>query len=393
MKRLTQACLLACVLALPGCLIVTGQRISTHYDAQRDEMHLLIFYDGIYHTTEQVVYIETQQDGELTEEQAASSKKQAEQEFTEFITQGDVFFLNSLFRINFKEIDEQLAGDELTDARRRLLRAIKKTKRKTIGRYVDFEGRPGIAQQVVIPDCKGLLRAMNAVLNEHLIKTAEEHGNESPENKWGRITTRMWIAAAKRGHAWFRMDGEAFVVDLPFEAQEWQRYRRLLAMYVADKNDTDAELLIAQLASMPVSIVEKMDAVELRLAPMKGHRTARFTTGNEYRDNLAELIRKRVPNSLDDELEEMGSHTMDAPRDVVMDVITWGPPEQAPMAYLAVLEGGPGAGAKRVRVQLDDWAKRWNDAGRTPAAPTGIEDVKGLREAWAEWYHELVAGE
>ena len=101
MRGLHLKCVVLMVVALaaaPGCVELTGQRVSWFHDAEKDELLILIHYDGIH-------------------EASTASGKGADQ-IPEFVNSGDIMFLDWPFHLEMADVRRAVSADAASGCRR-----------------------------------------------------------------------------------------------------------------------------------------------------------------------------------------------------------------------------------------------------------------------------------
>ena len=132
------------LLAAPGCVELTGQRITWSYDAAKDELQILLFYDGVHDSG-------TDQYG-----------KGAEQ-IPQFVKHGDFMLLNWPLHFDRAKAEQEVNDPLFSSDGREFDRACLIVRTEPIGYYREPDGRLGAAQRVTIPAAKKFFARLNGI--------------------------------------------------------------------------------------------------------------------------------------------------------------------------------------------------------------------------------------
>jgi len=359
-------------LLLHGCVELTGQRISWRYDAASDSLEILIFYDGVHDSGDN-------QHGDGREQIPA------------FVNAGSILILDWPFHIDRAKLDNKQPGDNPLEAR--TLALIRSLQVEAIGFYREPNGRSGAVQRVTIPKASAFIREVNALINESMVKAdPPEEGDEM------RRTAQRMQEAARNGHQWITLDGQAIRVQVPIHGGEWAEAKREglteIARGILEGHDDEEtrhglRAIVTALSAMPVSYIEAADSVTVILGDKQQTSTLRMLIRDEYNDELENVLSNAVPVNLDAALANAllaGAPPADGPVRAVLD---FGPPEAQVKALLTATQHGPPDRRAQATRRLNDWANQWNDAGRFPPAPA-LDDPNAFPlDAWNTWYDDI----
>ncbi|MBK8975888.1 MAG: hypothetical protein IPM29_08165 [Planctomycetes bacterium] len=201
-----------------SCVSIVGQRATLHRDVAADRVDLLIETDGPF--------------VDETVDAAGLGDR-----IDEFLTRRG--FLLALSMSGTVTVDR--AGDDADDAQpdeaRQLLERLAETVDvRQLGLFESVGGRLGVAQLVTVREATALLSAVDDALDAWLRRIATQRGELRLEAEDGTAygvvpflpgtpnTRALWFAAAADPeHRWIGLDGQAFVLRIPFDAAELDR--------------------------------------------------------------------------------------------------------------------------------------------------------------------------
>ncbi|MBI2193280.1 MAG: hypothetical protein HYU36_14990 [Planctomycetes bacterium] len=370
-------------LVLTGCVQLCGQRVSLRYDEPKDELHLLILYDGIH-------------------DSGSTQHGEGAKQIPVFVEQGDLFLVDWPFYVSRKLIQESFMQPEGTPpAQRTFGKAVLDSLRcVSLGHYRDPEGRIGAAQHVVLPGAKALAGLANAALSEELLQASPQEGSE-PKNS--RTNERL-RQAAREGRAWIALDGHSLLVSFPVHPREWAVEKMnglagLLTRGIEGEAAANGEAVSRQilrnlqyLTCAPVSLSESGGEVTLRVGDKMAASTLRFRLREKYEPSLEEVVVKSVPRSLDEAMSQQLLAGPDAKADEnLAALLDWGPPEERVRVLLAVAEGREEAAAQKAVGLLQEFAQSWNREQVVPPAPADSADLAAYLGCWKTWYRKMIA--
>jgi hypothetical protein len=379
--RLIAGLLVLACLFLGSCVELDGQRISLFYDAAKDEMRVLIFYDGIH-------------------ESKSQSDDKGAVAIPRFVKAGDIMVMDWIGYVKLGEMRERAAAPEpkpaageapTPAARAMLLATVASIKTQGIGRYRDSDGHIGAAQLVVISDAGKLVAKINAAVSESILTSDDEPGSVTAR------TLQLCKAAAKANHQWLKLDGHSLSMTFPVNGREWAAAKATFFLGLIDKlSDTakkdnvedraSVRRNLLSLASAVVSYDESGGQVRFRLGDPAAPSTVRVQLRNEYEPSLEPVVIKEVPAELDPAMADFLLNAKASPG--LAEIAKWGPPEEAARALINTAYGN-GPGAAKAKEQLTAWATDWNLHQGVPIAPESKEPAPA--EAWRKWLREMAA--
>lgn len=382
--RFVLATVLSSLVLLPlACVVLEGQRITMHHDAEADRLSFLIEYDGIFDSDE-----------EVSEDSLSTLRR--------YVAQRNVMFLDWFGTVEFENLREISRRDPMRPSMKKCLDTfLASTKVKVLGRYRDPRGRVGVAQLVVIDHVSQVLDLLNDGICESLLDAAEssELTKESRRRSMRRI-----LDAARAKHRWIQLDGHSLVVNVPVHLEEFgaQRlefvgdlFREFANMVNAPsgkREELGPETLIGLLGSAPLSIVQANDSITFRLGVVEKPVTLRIKMREGYRDHLEQELQRLIPTDLDRELAATGFGVGDGK---ASGLPAWAPPEDRVRAALGAHARGTSEERGAAQRWLEAFGKRWNEAEGYPAAPADAGTEAGTESTWrAQWtaWFEAVSG-
>jgi hypothetical protein len=356
------------LLIASGCVELTGQRISWFYDAPKDELHILIHYDGIHGSD----------DGD-------------DEQVREFVKNGDVMFLDWIGHIEMADLREQLQDPNTEPLEKDWVRLVTSIKTKPVGYYREPDGRMGAAQLVTITEARAFVRKLNGLISREILE--EEINKDDPMAR----TEERIRAAAKNRHQWLTLDGHSIRCTLPVHTDEWLRARgkfladRVKEIVKAGEEAVDDEMIaiIQALSSMSVSYIESADQVTFVLGRAKTPSTLRMKIRDEYEPSLEKVVVETVKVDLDKALAEMLLDKDAKPSALLSAVRSFGPPEEQVRALMAAAQNGDDKQKKAAIERLGSWAKQWNRDHGVPKAPKMRDKLEDYITAWKKWYGQM----
>ncbi len=368
-RPLVAFALMAC---LASCVELTGQRISWFYDQPRDELRILIHYDGVH-------------------DSGHHEHGEGAQQLGSFVEHGDILFLDWPFHLKMNEAREVAQDPEQPEHERQLAELIASgIKASPIGRYQEPGGSHGAAQLVAIPNASGFVKQLNGLINGWLLDNASEGAGD---DRWSRTFQRAQ-AAAQAGHAWFRLSPEAITLQIPVDEYEWALQKgRLVKDFLEDLENAGSRSQIwywlGALSSGPISYTLLDGAVEFSIRQSPGQNTLRFALGNTYEPSLEEALAQAVPADLDQAVAQaLLGEGGPAPAGVEA-VMAWGPAEDQPRALIHAIQQRKAEEQQAAVARLEKWAQSWNQTYRFPPAPEPMEPLEDYLAAWSVWYRQM----
>lgn len=360
------------LLVISGCVELTSQRISWFYDAPKDELCILIHYDGIHDS------------GDGDDEQVR-----------EFVKNGDVMFRDWIGHLEMAYYRRQLQDPNTEPLEKDWARLVTSIKTELVGYYREPDGRMGAAQLVTIPKARAFVRKLNGLISREILE--EEINKDDPMAR----TQQRIRAAAKDGHQWLTLDGHSIRFTLPVHPDEWLRARgkfledRFKELAEALKADVEGEKMtdikagVQMLSSVPVSYIESADQVTFVLGRPKMPSTWRMKLQDEYEPSLENVVVETVKVDLDKALAEMLLDKDARPSALLSAVRSFGPPEEQVRALMAAAQNGDDKQKKAAIERLGSWAKQWNRDHGVPKAPKMRDKLEDYLAAWKKWYGQM----
>ena len=375
------ATVLGVVLAVSSCVELTGQRITLRYDASRDELHLLIHYDGIHENME-------------------NNDREGKQQIPQFLKDGDVMFFDWVGHVQMSEIRKVGENDTTPPAERALAAALaKNVKAQPVGRYRDPEGKIGAAQLVVISSAKDVVAKANAAINERILQNQDP---SSAPKEW-RMTMARLLDGARQGRQWLSIEGHSLRFEVPVHPSEWTRIKfetikKLCKDWAEydrkeDKKHEENLPFLIQLLTSTVSLQESPDGLVLRLGNPGRPTTFRFVIREHYEPSLEEVVAANVPSDLDASLRQGLLGPGEAQASPATAVREWGPPEEKVRALLGLLESKDPKDEplkKAALERLQAIGEAWNREEPFPEAPRFTGTVSTYVDLWKRWYRQML---
>ncbi|MCR4414123.1 MAG: hypothetical protein NUV77_17035 [Thermoguttaceae bacterium] len=373
--RPTRLCLflLPLLVAVPACVELTGQRITWSYDAATDELQILLFYDGIH-------------------DSGNDSNGKGREQIPEFVAKRNVMLLDWVGHVQWDAIRAKADDPSATSLDRDWARLALNIQVEVVGRYREPDGRVGALQRLTIPKARAFVDELNRLIDRTIL--------EGPPGVLARMQARM-VAAAKAGHAWVALEGNAIRVAVPVDSDEWtvakaQALRELgqsVARMLGEQAQPDEKKTfddgLRALTAAPISYLEEEGRVEFVVGRRKTPSTLRLTIRHEYEPSLEPVVAQAVKTDLDAALADaMLSRPNDAPA-AIRAVLAWGPPEEPIRALVAAAERGDAGRRAAALKQLAARAEAWNRAGRLPTAPIEFAVSAKTLDAWKRWYGRM----
>jgi hypothetical protein len=358
------------LLAMPGCVELTGQRITWSYDAAKDELQIVLFYDGVH---------DSGKDGH---------GKGAEQ-LPRFVEHGDFMILDWPFHFDRADSEKLANRPEISTKYREFYRACLAIRTETIGYYREPDSRLGAAQRLTIPEAKKFFVRLNPLIGNLPL--------DGVKSVMPRTAERM-RAATEAGHTWIALDGNAIRIVLPVDPEEWSgakaEFLHSFAKDVSDalkgnRGDDDrraALSFIRLLASAPISYLDEGDRVEFRIGLRDKPVTLRLDIRGKYDAGLEDVLKKSVRTDFDAAAAQ--SLLGEKPASSAVAAALKAMPEAGVGALLAYAERGDDGRKNAVVAALRAWGERWNGEHHLPAAPAIAQSREKSLAAWKAWYEQ-----
>ncbi len=269
------------LLFLPGCVQLTGQRITWFYDQAKDELQILLHYDGIHDSGND------------------ASGKGTEQ-IPQFVREGNVMLLDWPFQLDMAAVRKKAEASGTWSLEKDWAQLVLTLKTEALGYYREPDGRVGAVQRVTVPRASEFLAKANRLISRQVLESSPLAGGTMTR------TVERICAAARKGHAWIRLDGQSIRIDVPVHPDEWAGFKverlHAAAKYVATAlapkataEEKAAYLWSLQgLTSAPISYRERDDRVEFILGRAKTPSTWRFQIRSDYQPSLEKVVAESV---------------------------------------------------------------------------------------------------
>ncbi len=367
------------LLLLPGCVELTGQRLTWFYDEDKDELLVLLHYDGIHESQQKI--------GEKSAD--------GTQQIPKFVANGDVMLLDWPFHLDRDEIQKKADNESTDSLEKPWTQLVLKIQTRPIGYYREPDGRIGAAQMVIVPEAKQFVRELNGLINAHIAAGVDLSAGSLPR------TMKRFRKAAKEGHQWVTLEGHAIHIRLPVDPREWaglkaeflkNAFQHGAKSFGPDATESEKKALAAGiriLSSAPFSYIDRGDEVEFVLGSSKRPTTLRVRIRDEYEPSLEKVTIDTVKVDLDEVLAERLLKPDDKTSADVSAVLDWGPPEEPVRALLAAAKRGDADRKKVAILQLRARAIEWNRDHGLPKAPAETDDTEAYLAAWKKWYAQM----
>jgi hypothetical protein len=358
------------LLAAPGCVELTGQRITWSYDAAKDEVQILLFYDGVHDSG-------TDQHG-----------KGAEQ-IPQFAEHGDFMVIDWMLRFDRTQAEKEANSPGISSEYREFYRACLTIRAEPIGFYREPDGRLGAAQRITIPAATKFFARLNWFVGGLRL--------DGVKSVMPRTAGRMQ-AATKAGHIWIALDGNAIRIVLPVDPEEWSRAKAEFLHAIAkdisgilegkqgDDERRGVLNLVRLLSSGPISYIDEGERVEFRIGLRDKPVTLRCDIRGKYDAGLEDVLKKSVPGDFDAEAAE--SLLGVKPASPAVAAALKALPESGVGALLAWAERGGDARKNAAAAALRTWGERWNGEHHLPEAPAAGTSREKSHAAWKAWYEQ-----
>lgn len=363
---------IAALLLVAGCVELTGQRITIHFDEARDRLSLLIQYDGIHN-------------------HKGADQSKAESALKNFVDDGDVMFFDWFLHFQRDDIEKHADDTETSPAYRTLTRQLLDSVNVSVlGHYRDADDRIGVAQMVVINNASRVLASANRAIDEWLLTLPAQ----SEDGLSDRTVRRLQEFASVGWNEWLSIEGHSLALRFPLDQGEWTRFKFFALVNTAQLLDDEStedgvNFLLRLLATAPLSVTQGCGTLTIRFGAIEMPLTMRCELRRSYEANLEATVIDRVPAALD-ELLMRGMHDRLA-RGAIAEVLAWGPAEEQVRAVVRAARRGDKELADGARRWLHDFGTRWNASREFPPAP-GPDGEEGVSLVmWDDWYRTLLA--
>lgn len=388
LRSLSIPILAAVLLAVSGCIELMGQRLAWFHDEAKDELRILLCYDGIHHDPDR-------SDG-LRSDSDAGDPESLRSDLSKFVSDGDVMLLDWYGRIGRERLREQAGSEENSPVQRRMFDLLSQVEVSVLGTYRGPEREIGAAQRIVIPHVSEFLKAVNAVIAEAILDS------EELSEAWPLTHSQLRLAAEQQ-HAFVRLDGQAIEFDIPVDDGELLSAKRLKLSEVVDDvakdllppskriEETFEYLRRAALAvsSIHASWAEGNGHLKIQLGSRREPSILRVELVNTYRDNLAKDVEEIVPQRLSNSLADAALAPDSVTDPALADFLSFGPKEEIVRALAVASSDADATKAAAARTALEEYVKQpWNGRSGYPHLNLGREPLASIGVV-EEWYRSL----
>ena len=367
--------IIAVLLLFSGCVEIDGQRITWFFDEAKDELKLLIFYDGI-HDSGTIEY------GEGTEQ------------VPKFVADGDIMLMDWFFYLDMNKLREDSQSRKSTPLEKEWYRLLTAVKSQPVGYYREPDGHIGAAQLLTIPNASQFIRDLNRLISRQILEEGFKDEYLIP-----RTIERLKMSA-RRNEAWIELDGQSILAGMPVHPGEWASVKRrffesLFELYLACregrkqcKSVDSARLFVQAFSSALVSYMDLGDYVRIAVGRPSVSITARLWIRDEYEPSLEKVLMKTVKVNLDEELTKAALGNKTKRSEAISAVLNWGPPEEKARALINLAENDNEDQRATAIKYLQSLSEQWNAAQRMVEAPAEGEGEEYLA-AWKDWYTQM----
>jgi len=368
--------LAAALLLMPGCVELTGQRITWSYDPAKDELQILIFYDGIH-------------------DSGKNAPGSGTVQVPTFVSEGNIMLLDWPAHLSMPRVRSLAQNQNAKPLERDWGKLLTSLKTQPVGYYREPDGRIGALQLVTIPNAKAFVRQLNTLISRSILEDKIR-----PDEPLMRTRQKMQ-AVAKGDYPWVTLDGHAIRLSVPVHPQEWARAKaaflggaaegvvRLLGEKGTDQDRKNFVFALRALGAAPVSFIDEGDRVEFVLGRVDAPSTFRLQIRDEYEPSLEKVVAEAVKVDLDKALAAALLKTETNPPAPIATVLKWGPPEESVRGLMAAAQDGNDEQRKAALDLLDTWAGQWNRDHGIPKTPEKKDPPEDYLAAWKKWYHEM----
>jgi len=357
------ACVGVLTLFIAGCVELIGQRIVLWHDADRDTLHVLLFYDGVH---------------DSGDDRHGVGREQ----ISKFARSGSILFLDWPFHFDMDEVREAVAAPETQPQDRELAEfVLANVTVRAIGHYRDGHGHVGALQHVEIQHASEFLRQINAAISRLLL---EEFAEDDPTDLTAR-TQALVRAAAQRGHEWIELDGHALRIEFPVHPFEWRQVKARFLRQLAEADSGDLHWMVQALSSFSGAYDDTGGRVRILIGNPDEATTLRFRLRDEYEPSLEPLVVEHAPHELP------GLWRIDQAQHPTAMRLYLGisPPEQGVIDTLNRIDEAEGRTAEEALRLIEQYIERVSE--HVYPVPTALDDIDTTIEAWRAWARHMMA--
>lgn len=381
MKQVRLAIMLLMGVALliaPGCVELTGQRISWFYDIAKDEIQILIHYDGIHGRKNS--------DSDKNSIELDDSHENIP-DLEKFVHNGDVMIIDWPCHLDMNQLRGEIQNKNITPLQKEWIQLCFSIKIESLGHYREPDGRIGAAQLITIPNAKNFLHRLNTLINQSILELSKK--NHPVSRRDDRI-----LSAVKQDHKWLEFNGQSIQLALPVDPDELPIAKReLLNSLFGNQGEKEARVNLPEvtrgvLSTMPISYIDDVDRVRFIIGRSNSFNTLRLQIRDVYEPSLEQPVMNTVKSDIDIIRADYLLNKKELPIPA-MSVLRWGPPEETVRSLLNIAKNGDDSHKELAFSRLQEWAKQWNHEHGMPKAPEERVDYKTDLEAWKQWYHRM----
>lgn len=355
--------LIGLLLCASGCVELVGQRIVLWHDAQRDTLHVLLFYDGVH---------------DSGEDRHGVGREQIPQ----FARSGSVLLLDWPFHIDMDEVRKAAADPETHPQDRELATFIlANVTVHSIGHYRDGHGHIGGMQHVQIEKASEFLRQVNAAISRLLL---EEFAVDDPADPIAR-TQELVRATARIGHEWITLDGHALRIEFPVHPFEWRQVKANFLQRLSDANGDDLPWLRQAMSAFSGAYDDTGGRVRISIGDPDEITTLRFRLRDEYEPSLEPVVIDSAPLHMPG-LWRIGRAQHPTAMWLYQEI---SPPEQRVIDTLDRIGHAEGYTAEEALRLIEQYIERVKD--HVYPVPTVQDDIEETIEAWRAWARRMMA--
>lgn len=266
---LLRVALLALPLGLGACADFNEQTLYLYHDQERDQLHLLILYQGIHY------------EGDPDE-----SKKQLDEFFSQpwHLVIAD-HWLGHLRR---DRLVSDLANFTSSPAEKRVSELLLRNLEVANGRfYQDDATRLCGYQRVTLRKASEFMQALNALVSE--VISQEPLKGKAPYD-FSERTRALFAQAASRRHPWFSLDGQSIRFRCPFDDGDYRRWKKAILSDAREARTEDFEQVRAYITENDLSLIREGEWVTVVLGNPRAKGPIRLVAKPRRRDSENNLI-------------------------------------------------------------------------------------------------------
>jgi hypothetical protein len=355
--------LIGLLLCASGCVELIGQRIVIWHDAQRDTLHVLLFYDGVHDSGEDRHGV-------------------AREQIPQLARSGSVLLLDWPLHIDMDEARKAVADPDTQPEDRELAAfVLANVTAHAIGHYRDGHGHIGGMQHVQIERASEFLRQVNAAISRLLL---EEFAADDPADPAAR-TQALVREAAQNGHEWVTLDGHALRIEFPVHPFEWRQVKASALQQLAEAYTSDTSWIVQAISAFSGAYDDTGGRVRILIGDPDEATTLRFRLREEYEPSLEQVVIENAPLQLPG-LWRIGRAQHPDAMWLYQEI---SPPEQRVIDTLSRIGHAEGYTAEEALRLIEQYIERVSD--RVYPVPPAQDDIDETIEAWRAWARRMMA--